>query len=389
MRRSLVPVVLGLMVPAAVAAQNSVYGLMGIGFPGEPLSARARSLGGGIGAFDPTSALNPATAVGLGWTSSGRARLVVGGVAGTALRSFTAGDSTVTGLRETRFPFGIFGGTIPNTRFSFAGSFSTYAERTYDVTITGTQVLRGETVEVTDRIASDGAITDFRGAIAFRPGPGVFVGAAFHLLGGSSRLTVARTFSNPAYAPYAERSQLVFSGTGVSAGVVLLPTSAIELAASARLDGNLKTTSATRRAGTVGLPLSLSGGLRLTPAAGISLSSTAVRHSWSTAQPDLAAPTRAFDTWDIGGGVELSRPQARGLAPPIRLGMRYRQLPFSNVATQPTETVLSGGTGVSLAGGLANLDLAVERFRRSGGGATEQGWHFSLGMVMTPAGFGR
>ena len=379
MRRAAMLVVTALLAPGSAAAQNSVYGLIGIGFPGDPLAVRARSLGGGIGAFDPTSALNPATVAGL-------ERLLAGGAAGTTLRHYTAGDSTVSGLRETRFPFGIFGGPIPSTPLSFALSFSTYAERTYDITTTGTQVLRRDTLEVTDRVASDGAVTDFRGALAFRPWSRLLIGAAFHLLGGSSKLTVGRTFSNQDYAPYVERSYLAFSGTGVSAGVVLLPTSAIELAASARVDGDLAITSGTRSAGSVRLPVSLSGGLRLTPAPGLSLSSTAVRRSWSRAQQDLFAPSRAFDTWEIGSGIELSRPRARGATLPLRFGVRYRQLPFSNVATQPSETVITGGTGLLLAGGRASLDASVERFRRSGGGADERGWYFSLGVIIIPVG---
>lgn len=375
--RSATMLVMALLAAGPAAAQNSVYGLIGIGFPGDPLAVRARSLGGGMGAFDPTSALNPATAAGLG-------RLVAGGAGGTTLRRYTAGDSSISGLRETRFPFGVFGGRIPGTPLSFAVSFSTYAERTFDVTTTGTQVLRGDTLEVTDRVASDGSITDFRGALAFRPWRRLLVGGAFHLLGGSSRLITGRTFSSADYAPYVERSQLAFSGTGFSAGVVLLPTSAIELAAAARVDGELETKSGSRSAGTVQLPVSLSGGVRLTPIPGLSLASTATRRSWSRAQPDLFAPSRAFDTWEIGSGIELSRPGARGPTLPIRFGVRYRQLPFSNVATQPTETVITGGTGVLLAGGRASLDASVERFRRSGGGADERGWYFSLGVILIP-----
>jgi hypothetical protein len=376
MRPAAILLAVALAAPGSAAAQNSVYGLVGIGFPGDPLAVRARSMGGGIGSLDPYSALNPATAAGF-------SRLVASGAAGTSLRRYTAGDSTVTGLRETRFPFGIFGGRVPNTPVSFTISFSTYAERTYDVTTTGTQVLRGDTLIVTDRVASDGAVTDFRGALAFRPWSRVLIGGAFHLLGGSSRLTVGRTFSSPDYSPYVERNQVTFSGTGVSAGVVLLPTSAIELGASVRVDGDLEIRSETQAAGTVRLPMSLVGGLRLTPVAGLSLSSTAVRRTWSRSQPDLLVPSQAFDTWEIGSGLELSTAGARG-GIPIRLGYRYRQLPFSNVATQPTETVMTGGTGLLLGGGRASLDASVERFHRSGGGADERGWYFSLGVTVIP-----
>lgn len=375
MRFLRIGILAALLAPAVAAAQNSVYGLAGIGFPGLPMGVRAHALGGGVAALDPVSALNPATVAGL-------TNLTVTASAGTTLRSYTAGDSSASGLRETRFPFGLFGGRITGTPLSFALTYATYAERSYDVTTSGTQVLRGDTLAITDRLASAGAVTDMRGALAFRPTAGVLVGAAFHLLGGSSRLNVRRTFSDSAYLPYAEQRDLSFSGTGFSAGIVLRPTPAIELAGSGRVDGTLKSRLGTDDAGTVHLPATWSVGLRILPVRGLGWSTTAARRTWSRAQPDLAAPARAFDTWEIASGLELADPAGRGF--PIRVGVRYRQLPFSNVATQPTELVLAGGTGVLMAGGRAAMELAVERLKRSGGGADERGWQFSAGIVLIP-----
>lgn len=365
------------LAPGVAAAQNSVYGISGIGFPGQPLSVRARALGGGVGAFDPTSALNPATVAGLG-------RLAAGLTVGTTLRRYTAGDTTITGLRETRYPFGVFGGRITGTPVSFSLSFSTYAERTYDVTSTGTQVLRGDTLQVTDRLAADGAVTDLRGALAFRPWSPLLVGAAFHLLGGSSRLHVRRSFSSTDYLPYLEQQQLVFSGTGVSAGIVFLPTRAIELAGAVRADGRLRSRVEGEEVSSVELPVSLTVGLRLLPARALGWSTTASRRSWARAQPDLAVSTRAFDTWEVASGIEFADREARKTAIPLRVGVRYRQLPFSNVATQPSELALTGGSGLLLSDGRAALDFSVERFKRTGGGADERGWHFSVGVVVIP-----
>ncbi len=365
------------LAPAVAGAQNSVYGIAGIGFPGEPLSVRARGLGGGVGAFDPTSALNPAAVAGL-------ARLAAGITVGTTLRRYTTADSTISGLRETRFPFGVFGGRINGTPLSFALSFSTYTERTYDVTATGTQVLRGDTLEVTDRLAADGAVTDLRGALAFRPWSPLLVGAAFHLLGGSSRLNVRRSFSSTDYLPFVEQRQLVFSGAGVSGGVVLRPTRAIELAGAARVDGRLTSRIAGEQVGSVELPVSLTAGLRLLPARGLGWSTTASRRWWSRSQSGLAASTQAFDTWEIGSGIELTDREARGAGIPIRIGVRYRQLPFSNVGTQPSEVAFAGGSGLLLSNGRTAVDFAVEHFRRSGGGADERGWYFSLGVLVIP-----
>lgn len=361
----------GLSAPGVARAQNSVYGIAGLGFPGEPLSVPARALAGGLAAVDPYSALNPAAVSNVG-------NLVAVFTGGTTLRRYTAsGDTAIGGLRETRFPYGMFGGRITGTPVSFALNFSTYAERTYDVTSAGTQVLRGDTVQVTDRLGSDGAVTDLRGALAFRVWPRLLVGAAVHMLGGSSRLDVRRTFSDSAYLAYVEQQHLVFSGYGVSGGFLLRATRAIELAGSARLDGRLTSRIRGDSVGSARLPVSLTGGLRLSPARDIRLSATATHRSWTRSQPDLAASTQAFDTWEVASGLELG-------SMPLRLGVRYRQLPFSNVGTQPTEVVFAGGSGLLLAQGRAALDFAVERFRRSGGGADEQGWQFSVGVMVVP-----
>lgn len=366
--------IVGLLALSGVSVahgQNSVYGIAGIGFPGAPLSVRARALGGGVAAVDPYSALNPASVADLG-------NLVAAFSGATTLRRYTAtGDTAIGGLRETRFPYGMFGGRITRTPVSFALNFSTYLERTYDVTSTGTQVLRGDTLQVTDRLGSDGAVTDLRGALAFRPWSRLLVGAAVHMLGGSSRLDVRRVFSDSAYLSYVEQRRLVFSGFGVSAGVLLRPTRAIELAGAARLDGRLTSRVGGDSVGSDRLPVSFTAGLRLMPARGLRWSATATHRSWTRTQPDLAASTRAFDTWEAASGLELG-------SLPLRLGVRYRQLPFSNVGTQPTELVFAGGSGVLFARGRAAMDFAIERFRRSGGGADEQGWQFTAGVMVVP-----
>lgn len=366
------------LVPRLALAQNSVYGLVGIGFPGEPLGARARGLGGGAAAFDPAAGINPGAVAGF-------ARLRAAFSAGTTLRSFSAGDSSASGLRETRFPFGLLGGRISGTPVSFALSYATYAERSYDVITTGTQVLRGETVTVRDRITSDGGISDLRGALAAKPLGPLLVGAAVHVIAGSSRFNVRRTFSDSAaYLPFSELRQVAYSATGVSVGVVLLATRQLEVAAAARADGRLK---GRLEDGTVvesvRLPRALSAGLRVLPVRGIGWSTTVGYRDWSRAQVDLPAPARAFNAWEVASGVEVeNRPGGPRL--PVRFGVRYRQLPFSNTGTQPVELVWAAGTGLAMVGGRGTLDLAVERLKRWGGGAEERGWHIVAGIQVIP-----
>jgi len=53
--RRLAWLALGLLLalPAAAAAQSSIFGVRGPGFPGRPYSAAAIGTGGSIGLFDP------------------------------------------------------------------------------------------------------------------------------------------------------------------------------------------------------------------------------------------------------------------------------------------------------------------------------------------------
>ena len=369
---------LGGLSPASALAQNSIYGVAGIGFPEEPFGVHARSLGGGSAAFDALSALNPGTVADFG-------RLAASVSIGEGFRSYTAGDTSVSGLRETRFPFGLMGGKIGGTPISFAVSYATYAERTFDLRTTGTEVLRGDTLGISDKIASDGAVTDVRGALAMRPLSFLKVGAALHLLGGSSRLDVQRTFSDSAYLPYAESSHLVFSGVGVSAGIVLRLVPAVEVAAAARVNGGLSSQLGNQDLGSVKLPVELTGGLRLMiPRSGVSWSSTATWRSWSRAQPDLVAPTAAFNTWDLSSGIEIHDHDVGGRGLPLRVGVRYRQLPFSNRAAQPTELAFAAGSGLVLAQRRAEIDVSLEHFQRTGGGADERGWQIAAGIVVLP-----
>ena len=69
---------------------------------------------------------------------------------------------------------------------------------------------------------------------------------------------------------------------------------------------------------------------------------------------------------------------------PLRVGVRYRQLPFSNLTTQPTELALAAGSGLVFAQRRAELDFSLEHVQRTGGGADERGWQIAVGIVVLP-----
>lgn len=373
--RCLVLLTICVLAPIPVIAQNSVFGVHGIGYPGRPISARARALGGGPGVFDARSAVNPATISGLG-------RLVVTASSATSLRNYTALDSVVNSLSETRFPFALVGTRVARTPISIALSYSGYAEQSYDLYTFDSVTIRDEFLAVEDRISSSGAVADIRGALAWRIVPRLSVGGAVHVLSGSLQLSSRRRFSNSVYFPLVANERVALSGYGLSAGVMLTASQSLSLAASVRSDTELRSKVDSVITGGVELPLSYAAGVFLAPHRAIRWSTTVERHLWSAAGPDLAAAggANAFDTWTVGSGIELGG----GSGAPLRVGGRYAQLPFSPVAEQPTEFVLSAGTAMVFAAGRATFEASVERVMRNGANAEERAWHFMFALTVMP-----
>jgi hypothetical protein len=66
------------------------------------------------------------------------------------------------------------------------------------------------------------------------------------------------------------------------------------------------------------------------------------------------------------------------------LGVRYATLPFSPNDDQAHEIDLALGTGVSFAGNRGILDAVLERAFRSGAGARERAWQFSMSLTVRP-----
>ena len=377
MRRALVCLLtVCMLAPVSTTAQNSIFGVHGIGFPGRPVSARARALGGGTAPFDARSALNPASVAALG-------PLVVMASSGTSLRGYTALDSVAEGLSETRFPFALIGTRVRGLPLSIALSYSSYAERSYDQLTSDSVTIRGESMAVADQVSSSGGIADVRGAVAWRVTRRLSVGGAVHVLSGSVQAGSRRFFSNSRYRPYSETSRISYSGFGISAGALVTPFEELSVGASIRSDTELKSKlKSDAVVGTTELPLSYSGGVFFTPHPSIRWSTSAEWHAWSSAARDIEAVdgARAFDTWAIGSGLELGTVGGT----PLRVGARYAQLPFGPSADQPSELALSAGTVLGIARGRASLDFSVERLMRDGAGAEERAWYLMFALTVMP-----
>jgi hypothetical protein len=366
-------------IPAGVQAQNSVYGTRGLGFPSRSLSARSQALGGGSALFDRASALNPAGATGF-------ERVTVGAVNATSFREYSAGGIDVSGLRETRFPLGFIGGGIGRSAFSFNLGFATYTERSFDLTMQDTVLTPVGLVPVSDRVISDGGVVDVRAAIGWRASGRLGVGAALHLMTGSSRVVARRAFENAEFLAFEQRDVLSFSGTGVSAGFLWVLHDRVSIAASGRINGTLESGLKDGTSQDIAMPQEVAAGLAIGLPGNGQWMTTAQWRSWSRSAPDLASSgSNAFDSWEIGSGIEFGADRAGRGRFPLRLGVRYAQIPFSPNAEQPTEWNFGIGTGAQFAANRAMFDVSLERFQRDGAGATERGWYLTIGITVTPA----
>ena len=381
MRRSLLVllVLLVLFVPAALSAQSSQFGVRGLGFPGRGLAVRGLGSGGGFGLFDAESSQNPAalanvTALTSGFTITQGFRQVEN-PAGTA------------SVRNTRFPQLTVAGPVHTLPIAVGFSFSNYTSRDFTLATSGTIDLRGTPVNVSDTFSSRGGLNDFRIAGSYRLGARWSVGAGFHVISGSNRLTSTRIFDDPGFLSSRQRAELSYTGVGMSVGITRLFGANLGLSALARSDGHLNVDRDSTRVGTIDLPFSFGFGVRWHPVPALDIAGQTMVRTWSGANSDLLAMggAGAQNTIEVAAGVEYTTDLRRPYQRPLRFGGRYATLPFTLVSGQQGHEIgVSAGTGLRFAQQRAGMDLAIEHVWRSEGVYSENGFLISLGVSVRP-----
>ena len=346
-------------------AQDSPFGINGLGVPGRAESVRARATGGALALFDPFSGLTDVAV-------TANDRLSANAVGSVSYITDDLDGERVS-RRTTRFPlFQIsgpaWGGVV------IGGGFSSYLDRSYRVTLTDTIVLGGSQQQVTDVLSSDGGVSDLRVVAAKQFGP-LAVGAGFHFLSGSSRVLASRSFTDTStYRGVTQTDELAFRGTGISASAMLSLGRSVHLAGFARSDTHLRSELNVSEVARNDLPMMFGVGVyvHLTPY--VALAGSVIRSNWS-----VAADSNAFNTtvWAAGGEFGSGRH-------PLRLGVRSGQMPFGPGTTAPKDFTISGGTGIVFAQGRGVIDVSVERQRRTGSGLTETLWTGLFGVTVRP-----
>lgn len=347
-----------------LAAQDSQFGIRGLGTPGRWESVRARGSGGAFALFDPMSPIMEAAVADIG-------RLTATAGAGASYRDEDVGGTT-TALRNTRFPLMAVAGPVA-PRFAISAGFTTYLDRTWSVTLRDSAVVRGTLERYSDQLSSDGSISDLRFAVASRASRRIAIGGAVHLLAGSTREAAFRHYDDSTFVTTPQVAEVRYGGFGVSGSVLLGVAPGVTLAGWARSDNRLRAKVADTTTSVTDLPRMAGAGLVLVPSARVRFAGSVAWRSWSD------AGAGAFNTWSWSGGTEVDV-----AAMQFRLGARGGQLPFGPGNTAPTEFAAATGVGRAFAQGRALVDVALERLKRQGGGLTERVWTVLVGFTVRP-----
>lgn len=370
MRRALVAALGGVLVVTgsrSLVAQDSQFGIRGLGAPGTFATVRAWSTGGAFAAFDGMSSLTDAAL-------SDITRLTASATSINDYRRVNDGTNE-SSLRSSRFPMLQVAGPVFG-KLEVGGGFSTYLYRAYTIEVPGTMVIRGVPESYVDKFGSDGAVTDLRLAAAWSFSPRLVVGGGFHILTGSSKLTAKRVFNDSAaYLNVAQTDEESYDGLGVSLSVLATPLPGLRVSGFLRSDNRLRAEVSGSQSAKNDLPTTLGGGIQWTVTPEVKFAGAVTHANWSVS----SASGTAFNTttWSVGG--EFGRASL-----PIRVGVRGGQMPFGPGPTAPTQLGISAGTGFIFSQGRGILDFGLEHLRRSGGGLTESGWVLMAGLTVRP-----
>lgn len=371
--------------PVSLAAQSSMFGIRGLGFPGRPLTPRTRATGGSFGLFDPESDLNPAAI-------ASQTAVTAGFVLAPTRRHWEAPAGTAS-IRETRFPLIYVGGPVPGSKLGVGISIGSYADRDFRLASIDTVTIRGQPVETSDTLSSLGGLSEIRIASGVMLGSKTGIGGGFYFITGSSRVDARRHFADTTFAPLRQTAELSYHGIGFSLGITHQLTPAIRLAATVRSDAKAKVDLDSTRAYTVDLPFTFAAGIQARASNRLTLAASGTYRTWSGANSDFLAQGApgSRNTLELNAGGEYARNLRRPSRLPVRLGVRYADIPFPiKEGGKPKEFSISAGTGTRFAQERGGVDLTLEQAWRSEGSAyKERAFTLILGLSIRPYGEAR
>lgn len=357
MRTTLVFLIgIGPALPAVAAAQAPITSL-GLGYPVEPVDARAAALGvTGIGLFGGTFSLrSPADLTeheypGFGLSFAGESIDIEGGP------NLSTNRQRFTSIRAL-VPFSEWAASI-----GFGGAF----DQDWTVRFQDTLQLADGRVPFEEAREHDGGISTIDLSLARSLGA-VSLGVSAQRWNGSLRSTFNRRFSAPLDgAPTLGNTggsqELAYRGWQFRGGASVRLGDRLLLSGSLGLPGTLTADADTAGSTEFDIPASfeIGGSARLTD--DLLVTAATGRSNWS--ELGTVREAAAHDASWIGGGIEYGGLTLLGAALPIRVGARRADLPFSPGDTTLQEKAITAGFGWEFRQGLAAFELGAEFGRR-------------------------
>lgn len=379
-RRAYRIAILAALAPVSGLAAQGTLSTQGFGYPPGQISTRARATGGGISEFDADSPLNPA-AIAL----SGEPRMFL--QYEPEFRRLTVGDSTSNTL-TARFP--VFSASVPFfSRGSIGVSASTFLDRSASTSVTREQEVAGTISSVTENTRLLGAMNDLRLAFGWAPSPKFQLGLGVHAYTGQNRVFFSQSFPDSLrFASISQTSTLGFRGYAGSAGILVRPSRTIGFALSGRKGSKIEARSADSAVSEANIPDRVGFAIAYEGIPGSSISVHAAKEMWSSLNGLGSSAATAVDTWEGGFGLESLGPRIIGRQTVLRLGSRYRTLPFLAAGEEVKELSFAGGIGAQFFRNRATFDVTLERAGRKVNGsdvdARERAYILSFGLRVRP-----
>jgi hypothetical protein len=348
----------------------------GLGFPPGQLSTQAITMGGAIGEADPLSPLNPA-ATGLLTTA------IILMQAEPEYRTSRIGNQTQR-TSVARFP--LFLGALPlGGKWAVGVAASTLLDRTWETTTRDSQDVGGETIRFSRNQRSDGSLADLRLSLSFSPAPWFKIGVGGHALSGRDQLFTDLAFDDTArFARDIQNTTVSFGGHAVSVGAHSLIGRIGAIGASYRKGGRLRAYEGNTTVGSGFAPDHLGVSVVYLGISGTALAARVAKDNWSRLE-GVASTLQIHEGLDVGVGADVTGPTFGGGPVGVRVGGRWRTLPFSASATAVKEQTWSGGLSFPMARGDVQLNLGVLRASRKGdAGLSESAWTLSTGFAIRP-----
>ena len=370
-------------VPAGSPLAQGALTTQGFGYPPGEFSSRALATGGGVAQFDPQTAVNPASIATM-------AEPLLFLQYEPEFRRFSSGSTTQRSM-TSRFPLAV--ASLPiSSRASVALSVSTLLDRSFTTTTTREQDIAGETALVTEDVSSIGAINDVRIAGGWLPNRYFQIGLGAHVFAGRNRLSFRQTFPDSLrFTPVQQVSKLSYTGFGISAGAIIRPSVALALAISARKGGDLEARAGDTVVASARVPDRYGVGISYEGITGATIAAQVARDQWSAMNGLGSDEAKAVDAWDAGGGIEATGPRILERVVLIRLGGRYRTLPFLAAGSEVREVSVAGGLGAQFSRNRAAFDVTLQHAWRSAdaaagsvGSVRERAYTLSFGLRVRP-----